>query len=311
MPFDCVDKEDPEHRDHCSLATASTCSQYSRKDWNMSLIGSAAVGATAGAQGDAGGEDVRATSRARRQRATSVPKGKTERKRSRSPGEEVAEIRVEKAERAIPAPVYVEPGADGDTMGAQERHRDNMRKIFGYLNHVSKVTNEHADFLDEEEFEKRSLRRQQQKQASEIAHMKAIIEATTAEMKDSLGQNDMQLKEAMAASTKAVWDFLEANNHGIMQMFREADAAVSKLAGLVEELKTDESHKPSSVATGPRGLAFMGLRADLKKLEEKVDVQFKKYKDDVDELKVKVNLDATAAGAAPATEGGTSGNAMA
>ena len=81
-----------------------------------------------------------------------------------------------------------------------------MQKTFGYLNHVGKIVNEHAGFLDEEEFEKRSLRRQHRKQASAIAQMTAIIEASTAEMEDSFGHNDLQLKEAMAASTRAVWD---------------------------------------------------------------------------------------------------------
>ena len=62
------------------------------------------------------------------------------------------------------------------------------------LSQVVKVANEHADFLDGDEFEKRSLRWQYQTQASEIAQMKATIETSNEEMKATLGQNDLQLK---------------------------------------------------------------------------------------------------------------------
>ena len=53
--------------------------------------------------------------------------------RSRSPGVDEPDVRVEVAERAVMAPVYVEPGADGDAMGVEGRHRHNMQSIFGYM----------------------------------------------------------------------------------------------------------------------------------------------------------------------------------
>ena len=130
----------------------------------------------------------------------------------------------------IPAPVHVEPGSAGDSMGVEGRHRDNMQKIFGYLNHVNKVTNDHADFMDEEEFGHRSMKRQVRKQAWDIAKMKAIIERSQEDMKAELLHNDFQLKEALAISMKAVWAFLEQNDNGTMKLFHDADAAVAKSA---------------------------------------------------------------------------------
>ena len=55
-----------------------------------------------------------------------------------------------------------------------------------------------------------------------------------------------------------------------------------------EDAKADEANRPSSVAAGPKGLAFMGLRADLRKLEEKMDA-----------TAAAVNVASMAAGAAP------------
>ena len=150
-----------------------------------------------------------------------------------------------------------------------------------------------------------------QKQAVEIAKMKATIEAPNADLKADLVQDDTQVKEAVADATRTLWEFLEANNHGIMKPFHEADAAVGELAKLVEEVKVEDSHKPSSVATGPRGLAFMGLRADLKNLTGKVDTQFMQFMRNIDEVTANVNVAATAAGAAEPAVGGTGSNAMA
>ena len=47
------------------------------------------------------------------------------------------------------APMYVEPGKEGDELGIEGRHRHNMHKIFGFLHVVSKVLNNHADVADD------------------------------------------------------------------------------------------------------------------------------------------------------------------
>ena len=61
------------------------------------------------------------------------------------------------------------------------------------------------------------------------------------------------------------------SNGGIKQLFLEADASFAKLKKSLEDAKADEANRPSSVAAGPKGLAFMGLRADFRKLEEKME----------------------------------------
>ena len=78
--------------------------------------------------------------------------------RSRSPERDNPQTApVEVTERVIPAPIYVEPGADGDKLGVAERDRKNVQKLFTYLNHVAKVVNVHADTLDYDDQERRRL----------------------------------------------------------------------------------------------------------------------------------------------------------
>ena len=50
----------------------------------------------------------------------------------------------EVAERAMLAPLCVEPGTEGDAPGVEGRHRNNIQKIFAYLAHLEKVVNNHA-----------------------------------------------------------------------------------------------------------------------------------------------------------------------
>ena len=61
-------------------------------------------------------------------------------------------------------------------------------------------------------------------------------------------------------------------------MFTEAESAVkvlraqtATLATQLEEVKAAEGTKPSTVAAGPRGLAFAGLRHDVRKVDEKLE----------------------------------------
>jgi hypothetical protein len=86
-----------------------------------------------------------------------------------------------------------------------------------------------------------------------------------------------------------------------MGLFADADAALNKLrsqtevlAGQIEEVKAAELARPSAIAAGPRGLAFMNLRADVRKIEEMVD----SFRKDLGQVKVEANVAATAAGAA-------------
>ena len=100
----------------------------------MDFHGSAAVGA-AGALGGAGGH---ATGKEKKRRASSERRASLEKPhgalgRSWPPGPGDPDVRTEIAERAILAPVCVEPGADGDTMGAEGCHRHIMQKISGYM----------------------------------------------------------------------------------------------------------------------------------------------------------------------------------
>ena len=107
-----------------------------------------------------------------------------------------------------------------------------------------------------------------------------------------------RLKESMDASLKAVWDFLAQNNGGIKQFFLEADESFGKLKKSLDDAKAEEANRPSSVAAGPKGLAFMGFRADIRKLEEKVEA-----------TAAAVNAASVSAAAAPSR--GTDGSAMA
>jgi outer membrane murein-binding lipoprotein Lpp len=136
-------------------------------------------------------------------------------------------------------------------------------------------------------------------QAVDIANVKAIISENDVVTKHAVEVNDAKLKESMATSVQALWDFLAQNNAGISQMFHEADAAMTKLAAAIEESKADARlHTPSSVAGGPKGIAFMGLRTDLKKHEEFVKGQVETLNVQFEELKSEVNVAAMAAGAA-------------
>ena len=86
---------------------------------------------------------------------------------------------------------------------------------------------------------------------------------------------------------------------------------MAKLVATVEESKADARLlQPSSVAGGPKGLAFMGLRTDLKKHEEHVKGQVEELKGQFEELKGQVNAATMAAGAAdPAAARGYAGGA--
>ena len=68
------------------------------------------------------------------------------RRRSRSPLDG-ADRQVPNAEKAVKAPVYVEPGSENDTEGM----RSNARRVFEYLPHVEQVLNDHADVLNSSE----------------------------------------------------------------------------------------------------------------------------------------------------------------
>ena len=102
----------------------------------QSFLGSAAAGA-ADAMVEAGGHAP-----AKAKRRASSERRADRRNRSRSPDRDGApDVRAEVAERAIEAPTYVEPGAEGDALGVEGRHRNNMGKLFGYLGHLAKLVN--------------------------------------------------------------------------------------------------------------------------------------------------------------------------
>ena len=65
----------------------------------------------------------------------------------------------EKAARAILAPLYVEPGRPGDELTVEDRHKHNLKKLFDYLAHMERVTNENADHLDVLSYEGRVTKR--------------------------------------------------------------------------------------------------------------------------------------------------------
>ena len=71
---------------------------------------------------------------------------------------------------------------------------------------------------------------------------------------------------------------VRTNTNGIMKMFQEADASVTKLeeymneaAERIEQLQSDDSTRPSQVASGSTCLVFVGLRADMQKLGQNVE----------------------------------------
>ena len=189
-------------------------------------------------------------------------------------------MRVEVADRSIVAPLYVEPGLDGDLMGVEGRHRHNMEKMFGFMGVVAQVLNNHAECIDNEHYEGCLVSRSVREQTAEVKAVKAGITTAEQELKDVTGiiqANDEKLKEDFAASIAKVWEFMSQNNCGIMGLFQEAGAAVKQVKlqmeatqKHVEEAKAAESAKPSEVAAGPKGLAFVGLRADMRKLHATV-----------------------------------------
>ena len=77
----------------------------------------------------------------------------------------------------------------------------------------------------------------------------------------------------------------------------------------VKDMAAARSLQPSAVAAGPKGLAFMSLRADLKKLEEKLESRFTEFKSDLSDVRAAVNVASMSAGAAPPGIG-VDGNAM-
>jgi hypothetical protein len=264
----------------------------------MVSLGSAAAGA-AGALGAAGDGHTTGMEKGRdkgKRRASSerrhIHRQQWPEDRSRSPDPLQADIRTEVAERAIKAPVFVEPGLDGDELGVEGRHRNNMHKLFGFLGTVETVLNNHADLLDGTDFELRCSKRAARDQSVDFKAMRAQVAKVDEEMQqvtNIVEANDAVVKNEFAQAVKGVWDFLQANNAGIMKMFTEADAAVNKLKGLMEETAKDTANaqllQPSAVASGPKGLAFMSLRSELKKLEEHTKGQTDELKNKMEDLK--------------------------
>ena len=185
----------------------------------MADLGSAAVG-TAGALDGGGGHS---TTKERRSRAAS---SRPSRKpgRSRSLEGEPRKPRSVDVERVVKAPIYIEPGKEPDGV------KSNAERVFDYLAHVAAVVNGHADAMEAADTEGEILRSRIDVQAMDIANMKSIVAQSDAEAKRILEFNDGKLKKDMAFSLQKVWDFLAMNNGGIMQLFGEADAAVTKLA---------------------------------------------------------------------------------
>ena len=106
-------------------------------------LGSAAV-MTAGAQQDAG---VGHPPGKQKRRASSEKPRKTT-SRSRPPEGGSRGVRAAAAERVSAAPVYVEPGTEGGSMGLDGRHRVNSKQVSQYLSQLERVMNDHADVLD-------------------------------------------------------------------------------------------------------------------------------------------------------------------
>ena len=117
--------------------------------------------------------------------------------RSRSPEGVSRGVRAAAAERVSAAPVYVEPGTDGDSMGLEGRHRVNSKTVFQNLAQLASVVNDHADVLDNRDVTEELLRRRIEAQALEIASVKAIVSKADAEAKLAIEQNDAKLKETM------------------------------------------------------------------------------------------------------------------
>jgi hypothetical protein len=255
-----------------------------------------------------------------KRRASSERRHKWPDDRSRSPDPLQADIRIEVAERAINAPVFVEPGLDGDELGVEGRHRNNMLSLFGFVEHVEKVLNNHADLLDGTDLELRVQRRSARAQALEVKALKAEAEEMNG-MKKHLDKTEEEMKQilimmeaSVAQSNTGIWDFPQANDEGVMMMSTDADAAVNKLNRLVEEAANDtaaaRSLQPSAIASGPPGLAFMRLRSGLTTLEETVGAQSSELQNDLNDVNAAMDVATVAAGAAPRAPPGIHGDAM-
>ena len=161
----------------------------------QTFLGSAAsVDAVAlgGADGHSLGKAKRRASSERRAAAKPVQGAD----RSRSPERETqTDVRAEVAERAMLAPLYVEPGGDGDTMGIEGRHRNNMAKLFGFVDHAAKILNNHADILDNHDCEHRVFKRFIRDQSLEIKAMKNSLIKSDEETKRIVEANDAMLKD--------------------------------------------------------------------------------------------------------------------
>ena len=128
-------------------------------DEYQTFLGSAAAGAAAALAGAGSHSPANAKRRASSERRAAA-KPIHEADRSRSPGREaVPDVHTEVAARAIIAPLYVEPGADGGSLRIECMHRHNMEKLFGYLAHMEEVANDHADHVDGIVFEQRGVKR--------------------------------------------------------------------------------------------------------------------------------------------------------
>ena len=120
-----------------------------------------------------------------KRRASSEKPRKTT-SRSRSPEGGSRGVRAAAAERVSAAPVYVEPGTDGDSMGLEGRHRVNSKTVFQYMSQLARVMNDHADVLNDRDVTEELLRRRLEEQALEIANVKSIISKSDAESKHAI-----------------------------------------------------------------------------------------------------------------------------
>ena len=177
--------------------------------------------------------------------------------RSRSPQEDNAGKPVPSAEKATKAPVFVEPGSEGDVAGVLP----NSQRVFEYLAHLEQVVNDHAELLNASDAAGDSLRRKVEQQSLETAHVKEVVTRADGVTKQAIEEHDHRLRQDTAKEIHGVWEFLTNNNAGIRQLFNEADNAVAKLVQNVDEMKgrvDNLENKPSTVAAGPKGLAFVG-----------------------------------------------------
>ena len=172
----------------------------------MSFLGSAA--GSAGALGEAGGhnsgKEKRRAASARRVPSTPPKAGKD---RSRSPGDDVPIVKTEVADRSIVAPLYIAPGGEGDPMGADGRRAHNMEKIYGFMNVVAQVLDQHAECIDLAQYEQKLTGRADRDRATEIKAAKAGILKVEEDFQSMAGivqANDERLKEGFAASTAKI-----------------------------------------------------------------------------------------------------------